>query len=154
MTSREEAQASPERSVIACILHGDADPVKVARAAVLAAEAAAALPDPRGRLYVEFIERHLGRAARELWRAAVMSTPGIRWRGEFALKHREEGREEGRVEGQRAIVIQLCDARFGSVPGWALERIEHGSLDELLAWAVRVLRAETLEHVFDGPDPS
>ena len=142
---RAEAEASPERAVLACILHGDGEPVEVARAAVMAAEAAARLPEPRGRIYIELIERHLGAEARELWRAALMTAPGIQWRGEFAVKHREEGR----AEKAREILTQLCELRFGSLPGWAKDRISHGTSEELTEWTLRIIQAQTVDDVFD-----
>ena len=74
--------------------------------------------------------------------------PGIQWRGEFALKHREEGREEGRVEQARSILREQCELRFGTLPGWVVERIAHGGLEALSIWTRRIVTAGSLEDVF------
>jgi predicted transposase YdaD len=64
----------------------------------------------------------------------------------------EKGLEQGRLEGQRnglaALLRRQLQKRFGLLPAWAEERIEHAEAASLESWGLRVLDASTLEDVF------
>jgi predicted transposase YdaD len=60
---------------------------------------------------------------------------------------RQEGREEGRQEGELAFLRRLIEARFGTIPVWAEERLATRSATELEEVGVRILRAESLEEL-------
>ena len=60
---------------------------------------------------------------------------------------RREGRAEGRIEGQRAVLVRLLSARFGSLPQVAADRIAAASKAEIDLWVERVLTAPSLASV-------
>jgi len=60
---------------------------------------------------------------------------------------REEGRREGRLEGERAMLLRMLTARFGQLPPTVTARIGIATVDEVEAWAERVLVAKTLAEV-------
>lgn len=65
---------------------------------------------------------------------------------------REEGREEGSLLGQRALLNQMLDRRFGALPPEVAERLAAATHDDLDRWADRFVTAATLDDVFtDGP---
>ncbi|HEY5957842.1 MAG TPA: Rpn family recombination-promoting nuclease/putative transposase [Polyangiaceae bacterium] len=57
-------------------------------------------------------------------------------------------REQGRAEGRVATLERLLMKRFGPLPPALRERLHSGTIDELDAWADRVLTAESIEAVF------
>jgi hypothetical protein len=60
----------------------------------------------------------------------------------------EAGQAKGRVEGRVELLLTLLTERFGAVRQPVRERLQRGSAADLARWAVRVLRAETLDDVF------
>jgi predicted transposase YdaD len=61
----------------------------------------------------------------------------------------EQGIEQGRREQARNLLRRQLNHRFGPLDEWAEERLALAELDELEAWAERLLDAESLESVFD-----
>ncbi|MFM7254137.1 MAG: hypothetical protein ACKO3C_00485, partial [Betaproteobacteria bacterium] len=81
---------------------------------------------------------------------------------------REEGREEGRIAGREegledglktglehgqrlasvALLQDLLQAKFGTLPEWVQQRLEAASVATLRQLSVVVLRASTLKEVF------
>src|SRR4051794_37438243 len=61
---------------------------------------------------------------------------------------RLEGELEGRLEGERKMLQLLMSHRFGTVPPWALARLEASTAAELEEVSFRVLKADTLEELF------
>ena len=57
----------------------------------------------------------------------------------------EKGRQEGRQEGELLLLTRQITLKFGELPTWAQERLEHATTDQLEAWAERILSAESLE---------
>ena len=53
--------------------------------------------------------------------------------------------QQGRSEGQQDLLQELLADKFGSLPVWALQRLQGASPEDLLAWAKRILRSTTLE---------
>lgn len=60
---------------------------------------------------------------------------------------KREGKREGLLEGQRRMLLNQLEARFGALPGVAEERIQAAGSAELRRWARRVLTAATLDEV-------
>jgi predicted transposase YdaD len=58
---------------------------------------------------------------------------------------RLEGRQEGRLEGRRETLVALIELKFGPLPGWAAQRINHAESDQLDTWTKGILTAESLE---------
>lgn len=59
----------------------------------------------------------------------------------------QEGRQEGRQEGEVAILRRQIEKRFGSVPGWADERLAARTTPELEELSIRLLDANSLEEL-------
>jgi hypothetical protein len=66
-------------------------------------------------------------------------------------EERKEGREEGRKEGERSLLLRLLRSRFGELPAVAVARIEAADIADLERWGERILGAQTLAEVLDGP---
>ena len=68
---------------------------------------------------------------------------------------RAEGRAEGIAKGVGKgvahVLVRQLTRRFGAVPDEARQRIDTAPLEQLEAWTDRVLDAETLDEVFEGP---
>jgi hypothetical protein len=62
----------------------------------------------------------------------------------------EKGREEGREEGLRGTVELMLEQKFSPLPDEARERLRDASMDDLVRFARRILKANTLEEIFEG----
>jgi hypothetical protein len=69
-------------------------------------------------------------------------------RGQMA--GRVEGRVEGRIEGQLGTLTRLLTRRFGTLPEWAVQRLQGATADQLDGWTDRVLDAGTLIEALGG----
>ncbi|MDX1590216.1 MAG: transposase, partial [Oleiphilaceae bacterium] len=69
-------------------------------------------------------------------------------------KGREEGREAGLEEGRRqataGILQHLVTQRFGRLESITKARIEGADMETLQRWIDNLLRAQTLEQVFES----
>ena len=59
----------------------------------------------------------------------------------------EKGREEGRAEGQRQLLTKQLRSKFGRVPVWARQRVDHATSAQLEKWAEKILTASAIEDV-------
>ncbi|MBP7686217.1 MAG: hypothetical protein KBB95_30190, partial [Deltaproteobacteria bacterium] len=64
-------------------------------------------------------------------------------------KGRAEGIQEGVAKGQRETLARLLTLKFGPLPGAATERLASATHDELAAYTLRVLTAQSLDAVFE-----
>jgi hypothetical protein len=55
--------------------------------------------------------------------------------------------QEGEQRGEAALLLRLLERRFGSLPGWARDRIAAADTITLEEWGLRVLDAASLEDV-------
>jgi hypothetical protein len=62
---------------------------------------------------------------------------------------RLEGKQEGQVEGELTLLRRLLERRFGTLPPWLLERLNHATCEELETWGVQLLEAKRLEDIFN-----
>ncbi|WP_180540569.1 DUF4351 domain-containing protein [Nevskia soli] len=60
---------------------------------------------------------------------------------------REEGELEGELKGELKLFRRLIEKRFGAIPEWADERLNHRSTEDLEALSVRLLDGATLEEL-------
>ncbi|MBN8449599.1 MAG: DUF4351 domain-containing protein [Candidatus Accumulibacter sp.] len=58
-------------------------------------------------------------------------------------------KEEGGLEGESTLLQKLFERRFGPLPEWARQRLAEATGEQLEAWALEVLDADTLEGVFE-----
>ncbi len=61
------------------------------------------------------------------------------------------GLSEGALRERRALLLRLCERRFGPVGEHVRERIDTADLDTLLVWAENIVVAATIDDVFGGP---
>jgi len=62
----------------------------------------------------------------------------------------EKFRAEGVVTGEVKVLKKLLEKRFGSLPTWAINKLENAAEQELDTWSEPILSAETLMAVFDS----
>lgn len=62
----------------------------------------------------------------------------------------EKFRAEGVVTGEVKVLKKLLEKRFGSLPTWAINKLENAAEQELDTWSEPILSAETLMAVFDN----
>ncbi len=56
-----------------------------------------------------------------------------------------KGRSEGILEGRLDLLQEQLTEKFGSLPGWAVQRLHAASAEEWHGWAKRVLRNTTAD---------
>ncbi len=62
-----------------------------------------------------------------------------------------EGRAEGRAEGQQALLLRMCERRFGPLPQAARDRIAAADDALMMLWGENFAVARTLDEVFGLP---
>ena len=70
------------------------------------------------------------------------------WTRQWKEEGLRERRLEGRLEGESTLLQKLFERRFGPLPDWARQRLAEATSEQLEAWALEVLDADTLEDVF------
>ncbi len=73
-----------------------------------------------------------------------------KFRDEGRQEGLEQGRQEGRNEGQAELFLRLLRARFPDALDRFASRVEQAGDAELATWAERLLKARSLEDVFDA----
>ncbi len=58
-------------------------------------------------------------------------------------------REKGILQGKIESLITLLEVRFGGLPEWARERIEHAELPEIEKWSIRLFEVKNVEEIFN-----
>ncbi len=86
----------------------------------------------------------------EQWKAEGVEEGLRRGRREGVELGHRQGLRKGRVVGEATILRRQMELKFGSVDESSEKRISTASADQLLAWAERLLTAETLDDVFGG----
>ncbi len=74
------------------------------------------------------------------------------WKQEGRLEGIQEGEEKGRLEGKaegiQEILLKQLESKFMPIPEECLAKVSAAKREDLLLWAERVLRAESIEQVF------
>ena len=60
----------------------------------------------------------------------------------------EKGLEQGIEKGEAEVLLRQLERKFGEVPPEYRQRIAEADSDQLLAWAERILTAESVDDVF------
>ena len=68
----------------------------------------------------------------------------------YMEKFRAEGMELGVVTGEVKLLKKQLEKRFGSLPSWAITKLESAAEEELETWGEAILTADTLHTVFGG----
>jgi len=68
-------------------------------------------------------------------------------RGE-AMTLAQRFEQKGRQAGEKAILLRQLQRKFGILPVYYQQQIDHADADQLLQWADIVLEAQTLADVF------
>ncbi|NJO18432.1 MAG: hypothetical protein HC877_22665 [Thioploca sp.] len=56
---------------------------------------------------------------------------------------------EGQIEGELTLLRRPMERRFGTLPLWTLERLNHATCEELETWGIQLLEAKRLEDNFN-----
>jgi hypothetical protein len=145
------AQEDPELAVLSAMAHGsDTDTDKAVRIATAAIAASIGLDVERSTVYFDLIASSLSEAARKALQS--MDPAKYEYQSEFAKRYLAQGEARGRAEGEargRAeLLLKLLSQRFGSLSSESIRRVKSASLEELDAFAERVLSATTVDEVF------
>ncbi len=60
----------------------------------------------------------------------------------------EEGMQQGRLEGKLQLLARFLAIRFGQLPEWVNDRLNHADENALNAWTEAMLSAASLEALF------
>jgi Putative transposase, YhgA-like/Domain of unknown function (DUF4351) len=77
----------------------------------------------------------------------MLATQAEGWKRQWLREGEQKGRQEGRQEGEATLLLRLLERRFGTLPGWALDRIAAADTVALEEWSLRVLDATSLDDV-------
>ncbi|WP_370551962.1 DUF4351 domain-containing protein [Haliea sp. E1-2-M8] len=55
---------------------------------------------------------------------------------------------QGLEQGERRVLQRQLTRRFGELPAWVLQKLEHASAETLETWTDDVLTASSLEELF------
>ncbi len=70
----------------------------------------------------------------------------------FIDKYISQGIQQGIQQGEAKILLRQMEARFGRLPPWAKEKIEHADPESVETWSIRLLSADTPEDVLTAKD--
>ena len=73
-----------------------------------------------------------------------------RWKQEGRVEGRLEGRQEGRQEAMTTILGNLLQRKFGQLSPEILAKLHTANAEQLQAWSLNILDAQTPEDVFRG----
>jgi hypothetical protein len=97
-------------------------------------------PEPDPEQIRRFLEANVSKTAAEVAMSAA---------GRLREQGRVEGLAEGQLEGRAAILLTQLTLKFGAPSSSTRQRVMNATIDELDAFAARVLSAQTLPEVFD-----
>ncbi len=61
----------------------------------------------------------------------------------------QEGIEQGIEKGKTTLLIKMLELKYGPLPQWAQEKIAGAKAATIEQWAANLLKAKTLEEIFD-----
>lgn len=65
--------------------------------------------------------------------------------GPLLLQQFEQGEQKGQQQGRQELLRELLTQKFGTLPAWAIERLQSAPAEDLRTCALRVLQSSTLE---------
>lgn len=100
-----------------------------------------------------FFDRFRSLTAEEIWAMLNSLTPLEETRAyqSIFVKGEAKGKVEGKAEGKADGLKRLLGHRFGTLPGWAVERIDGARIEQLNSWLDRIFDATDVEHLI-GPE--
>jgi hypothetical protein len=60
--------------------------------------------------------------------------------------------QEGLEKSKTVLLSQMLDLKYGPLPQWARDKIGQADTGCVERWAANLLKAQTLEEVFDGSE--
>ncbi len=60
----------------------------------------------------------------------------------------EKGLKEGIEKGEAEVLLRQLERKFGAIPSQYCRRIDEADSAQILAWAERILAAESIDDVF------
>ncbi len=54
---------------------------------------------------------------------------------------------QGLQQGETKLLLRQTEARFGTIPQWAKQKIEHADIATVENWGIRLLSANSLKEV-------
>lgn len=145
ITDIDRARAEPELAILSAVAHGREPGAEFIGVAALAA--CDCLDNQRGRLYADLVFDSLSPAACQAL-GHLMDISKYEYQSDFARKYVAEGRRQGQLEGQRELLREQLEVRFGVLPEDVRGRLESGTSEQFACWARRILTAGTLQEVF------
>ncbi|MBK9752160.1 MAG: hypothetical protein IPO88_01410 [Nannocystis sp.] len=151
ITDHEVARRSPELAVLSVAAHGrELGAEHIALAAIAASHD---LDNDRDLLYPDFILALLGDLARAALEKIVMQARNYEFQSDFVRKYfyggKAEGLTEGKAAGKAEVLLKLLRRKFTAVDAAYEARVLACSdVDQLDAWAERVLDADSVAAVF------
>lgn len=106
-------------------------------------------PEPDPEQIRRFFEANVSKTAAEV----AMSAAG-RLREQGREQGRQQGLAEGEARGRAAMLLNQLTLKFGEPSAATRERVSKATVDELDAFAARVLGAQSLRDVFDAAPAS
>ncbi|MCP4105586.1 MAG: DUF4351 domain-containing protein [Desulfobacteraceae bacterium] len=65
----------------------------------------------------------------------------------FIDKYINQGLHQGLQQGETKLLLRQMEARFGTIPQWAKQKIEHADIATVEDWGIRLLSANSLKEV-------
>ena len=69
------------------------------------------------------------------------------WVREWKQQGMELGEQKGMQKGEVTVLKRLILRRYGSLPQWAVMRLEQADTSQLEEWSERIFDAQTLEEL-------
>ena len=155
ITDVTQAEQSPELAVLSGVTHGG-DPEKGKDVLRAMHDGFAVLDPDKAHLYADYVLRMLPKASKA-YLEELLATGTAKYRSEYALRckaegraeGREEGREEGRFEGFALAVLSTLRRRGVPVPAAAEEKIRKCTdLGQLEEWNARAFTVTSVDDLF------
>lgn len=97
---------------------------------------------------VEAVDRMFNEEERLVYEVRMQSLADVESKIASAEeKGRAEGKAEGRAEGMAESLLIVLRGKYGVLPDWVTERIEHADQEQLRQWMDSVFSAESLEEL-------
>ncbi len=77
----------------------------------------------------------------------MLASRAENWKQQWLQEGELKGELRGILKGESTLLIRQLERRFGTLPGWAQDRIAAADAAALEDWSLRVLDAASLDDV-------